>query len=687
MLPLEIQPASSQGGSSEDASSSKNAPSIPELIEVLRYRPQASIHSVLPDIIHLTKERNEHRLKEFISSGAIPVLLKILSDDVTFDLETRIRIAAAMCNIARGSIAQRSFSSCYAVPTLVDSVIGKHQALTGAGAILLKSMLKSEHLVKSMVENEAPLFLLRALMLCTNVEICDTVVDALIQMTTIEPLKDFMIQHKTVEICIYMLHVLARCHYFSISRASDGFYDEDGSQPSFTYKSMRDVLIWYLTQPDEGASSDQKSESNAEMTSPEVMFFPRRMSHDGWEDRLKNESFLGHDESEVPFSNVDNARASLTLELLACLLNDSSSGCSRVTVMQFSLDILRYWMHSGNPLMKQSTLLCTCFLLRKGHRAFVTLRDIISVIYGILVDPDDHNGVKMVQYKGIAVEAVNDLCIFGGDNVRLAIDAAGILAPMLRLLEMAEFQLQHLTLRAMNSVCAHFYPLRTLVSIGGIPYLCEFLSNGLKEIQGDKTSVRRSRPLVRAALGCLSRKRLATISIAEPELITSQKQEEDYSRFRRLDYCAALLRSISAIQSTEWLHVLNKCRIIPLALDALVQNHSTVIRKQALGILTSLVTMKDSNAIVNIGLEDGCDLLLNLRTHAEKIEDPESVYWIAWINLILYHVSQHPKILKILQTSVKVHYTEQVEISRNSLSRMFKPNQAHLDLEWLSSCI
>eukprot|EP00210_Caulerpa_lentillifera_P003413 g3256.t1 len=548
----EIQPASSQGDSSEAVSSSRGSLTVPELIQQLRYKPEDCINAVLSDIIHLTKERDEHRIKEFVSTGAIPVLLKILSDDVTYDLETRIRIAAAICNISQSSVSQRSFASCYAVPTLVDSIIGKHQALTGAGALMFKSMLKSEQLVKSMVENEAPLFLLRALMLCNNVEICDAVVDVLIQMTTIEILKDFMLEHKMVEICIYTLHVLARCHYFTTAQASDGFHEEDGSQPSFTYKSMRDVLIWYLTQPDDVVPGDQRSEASAEMTSPEVLFFPRRMSHDGWEARLKHESFLGQDESEIPFSHADTVRASLILEFLACLLNDSAKGCNRIIVMQFSLDILRYWMHNGNPLMKQSALLSTCFLLRNGHRAFVTLRDIISVIYGILIDPDDHKGVKMVQYKGIAVEAVNDLCIFGGDNIRLAIDAAGILSPMLNLLEEDEYQLQHLTLRAMNSICDHFYPLRTLVSIGGIPFLCGFLSNGLKEIQGDKGVPRRTRPLVRAALGCLSRKRLATISISEPDVIASQKQEEDYSQFRRLDYCAALLRSISAIQSTDF---------------------------------------------------------------------------------------------------------------------------------------
>lgn len=59
--------------------------------------------------------------------------------------------------------------------------------------------------------------------------------------------------------------------------------------------------------------------------------------------------------------------------------------------------------------------------------------------------------------------------------------------------------------------------------------------------------------------------------MTQAEIDLSNRREQDYSRSRRLDYSAALLRCIAAVQSSEWIHDLNKCRIVPITLDALVQ--------------------------------------------------------------------------------------------------------------------
>jgi len=521
------------------------------------------------------------------------LLLAILSDEVTYDLETRIRIAAAICNLAQTQNSQRSFASCFAVHVLSNFVIGKHQALTGASALILKSMLKSEFLISSMNENGVPLALIRAVLLCNDAEISDIVVDLLIRMTMIDSLKEFMLEHRTVQICAYLLHVLACRHYHLVTR--NRTETPDHSQPSFISQSTRNILILYLS-----PAKDKKSEKC-----------------DDWEDRMRKETFLGWSEDEGDFSQVQVIHVSLLLEFLSWILLSSSDACNQFIALPFALDVLQYWMHNGSPLMKQSALSSTSVLLRNGHRAFVTLRDIINILLGILLDGKRHSGVNRIQYKITAIETLNELCIFGGDNMCLAMSAAGVLKPMLELLEVEDYQLQHFTLRTMNSICSHFHPLGTLVSIDGIPCLCEFLERGLKEILGPKETEKRG-PFGRAGIRGRLRKRVET---PEAEADLKRGHGDDYSRVRRLDYCSALLRSITACQSTDWVSFLNQHRIIPLALDALSQNYSTAIKKQALGILASLVLMKDSNVVTDIASESGCGLLLELLIQTQRSQE------------------------------------------------------------------
>ena len=93
---------------------------------------------------------------------------------------------------------------------------------------------------------------------------------------------------------------------------------------------------------------------------------------------------------------------------------------------------------------RQGGLLTTCFLLRNGHRAFVTLKDVVEAVMSVLGEPEhsgsgkiqhemppsllatpDLTGVTFTKYKCVAAEMVNDLSVFGGDNIRNAICAAG----------------------------------------------------------------------------------------------------------------------------------------------------------------------------------------------------------------------------------------------------------------------
>ena len=74
----------------------------------------------------------------------------------------------------------------------------------------------------------------------------------------------------------------------------------------------------------------------------------------------------------------------------------------------------------------------------------MTLKDVVEAVMSVLGEPEHSNsgkmehgimdtvlgmcdltGVTFTKYKCVAAEAVNDLSVFGGDNVRNAICAAG----------------------------------------------------------------------------------------------------------------------------------------------------------------------------------------------------------------------------------------------------------------------
>ena len=102
-------------------------------------------------------------INELVTNGALPVLVQTLAQNEV-EPRLRIRIAAAICNLSHAKHSLRrsghclgcevtcqwsSFYACNAVGLLVDHVIGEHQALTGAVALMFKSMLVSGSLSKA----------------------------------------------------------------------------------------------------------------------------------------------------------------------------------------------------------------------------------------------------------------------------------------------------------------------------------------------------------------------------------------------------------------------------------------------------------------------------------------------------------------------------------------------------------
>lgn len=85
-------------------------------------------------------------------------------------------------------------------------------------------------------------------------------------------------------------------------------------------------------------------------TSPEMMFF--MAEHKNWEEKLKGSSVIGSDRAEMDFTEEGMMRAALFIELLTCLVDDNPEACSRLANMQFSLDVLAYWIRRGSCLTK-----------------------------------------------------------------------------------------------------------------------------------------------------------------------------------------------------------------------------------------------------------------------------------------------------------------------------------------------
>ena len=91
-------------------------------------------------------------------------------------------------------------------------------------------------------------------------------------------------------------------------------------------------------------------------------------------------------------------------------------------------------------------------------------------------------------------------------------------------------------------------------------------------------------------------------------------QQDTAFHIRALEYCSAILRLIADAQCSEWTDDLIEAGIVPTMLEALNQTSSYVVRKQALGTLTSLASIRDSHAPEVIAAEgnahragsDGC---------------------------------------------------------------------------------
>lgn len=108
----------------------------------------------------------------------------------------------------------------------------------------------------------------------------------------------------------------------------------------------------------------------------------------------------------------------------------------------------------------------------------------------------------------------------------------GILRPMLIVLEIPDFQLQHLTLRALHTICVHPVALGNLVNYGAIPFLCHFLGIGLSQHQGTR--------IIRAASfgynhGCISRKRGPSSQSLSQKRFFSGDDFDDASRNRSFE--------------------------------------------------------------------------------------------------------------------------------------------------------
>lgn len=94
-----------------------------------------------------------------------------------------------------------------------------------------------------------------------------------------------------------------------------------------------------------------QSRPSAPVGSPHLSLAPQPQIRD-WTLLLKNSPVIGNDRVEMNFTMDSMKRVGLFMEVLSHLTDNTSPGCNRLAGMQFSLDILAYWIRRGNSLVK-----------------------------------------------------------------------------------------------------------------------------------------------------------------------------------------------------------------------------------------------------------------------------------------------------------------------------------------------
>ncbi|CAD7695301.1 unnamed protein product [Ostreobium quekettii] len=321
-------------------------------------------------------------------------------------------------------------------------------------------------------------------------------------------------------------------------------------------------------------------------------------------------------------------------------------------------------------------------LLRSGQGGFTCRRDVIEGVAAVLGEDEEDLqdiGLDAHMYKRIAVQTVYELCSHGGDSMRVAGAQAGVVLSLLRILDSdPPPRMQHAVLRALHNLCRHSLPRTQLATSGGVPSLLGIVGLGMREAKWVPRQ-RYDTPV--------GRRQQTYTGPASPGHQGSGIQQDTAFHIRALEYCSAVLRIIADAQSPEWTDDLLEGGAVPTMLEALNQSASAIVKKQALGTLTSLASIRDSRAPEFIALEGGCSALMNLRvdasqSHAGQVDDADQ--WLAWTSLALYHLLENKHTKRyVLKAARETLDGDARGISIGMLKQLFAPCVDNVDVDWI----
>eukprot|EP00803_Ostreobium_quekettii_P007020 evm.model.scf_1334.4 EVM.evm.TU.scf_1334.4 scf_1334:21598-34065(+) len=658
-------------------------------------------NAALLRVVEITKE-GDARSMGLVHAGAIPTLVQLLADEEV-PLHINAYVAAALCNLSQEPATHPIFASKGTIKDIVNYVAPSHQVLSGACAIMLGNLMMSPILERQMLETGAASVLVKGLAACTEFEISCAMIDALATLASRKELRADLISALGIEVVAYVLHNLARSHY-SQQNVSSPTSPEAGTsqssigsgQPVFTVKCMKDPLLgWSPRSLDSEGYNNQLDASALDSCSSEdetprkvgYILQPNRMpSQVDLQDTYSRQGRLGKksltDDKVPEFHTAEMTRVEKLMNLLLALIVDSGESGKRLVVLETGVEVVAYWVKQGNPFIRTAGLRIIRQLLRTGQGGFTCRKDVVEGVAVVLAEDEQvlqDLELDVHMYKRVAVQTAYELCSHGGDSMRVAGAQAGLVLSLLRILDSdPPPRMQHAVLRALHNLCQHSLPRTQLATSGGVPSLLSLVGLGMREAkwvprQRYDSPVGRQQHVYRGP--------------ASPNHQGGSIQQDTAFHIRALEYCSAVLRIVADVQSPEWTDDLLEGGVVPTMLDALNQTASAIVRKQALGTLTSLASIRDSRAPEFIALEGGCSALMNLRVdasqcHVDQIDNSEQ--WLAWTSLALMNLldNKHTK-RYVLQAARECLDDDSREVSRGMLKQQFAPCVDRVDVEWI----
>lgn len=350
--------------------------------------------------------------------------------------------------------------------------------------------------------------------------------------------------------------------------------------------------------------------------------------------------------------------------------------------METGIEVITYWLKLGNQYARLAGLRIARQLLRAGYPLLTVRRDIMEGVAIVLAENIkvlEKLGLDAYEYKRTAIQVVHELCIYR-DSMRVAAASAGVVIAILQQLSTdPPSRMQHSVLRALHNLCHHSLPKAQLATSGGIPTLVGHFGNGMREAKWVPRQKYEDSVVVDPHLLLREGKMSAASHSRDHKMDTAFK-------IRSLEYCSAIIRLFADAQSPEWADDLLRAGIVPMMIEALSQSTSYIVKKQALGTLTSLASIRDSGAPAVVAMEGGSISLFSLRSDALQNGLQDADQWLAWTCLALYHLLENKETKNYVVAAAKDFLDDPVrEYTASSVKRVLRPNVDNVNVEWIAA--